>query len=650
MLIPIVLLVLLLFLPACSEDPPPAVPLPAAPSTGTQIPEPEVEPPAPVPVISEKWYAEFQDGVQTGWLHVVWTESEFEGQPSIHDHTESYSVSTRGGGGNSDRFEVAAKVDVERSASGDLFSLRVEEHRGERMLVTEQKFTGDGYVLTQQVAGLTETHRVNCEVPLPTDTEAYLSGRIRAGEVRAGMKLTFPVANFETGKLDRVVLDIEALETLALPTGPCLCYRVREGVHGRPGESILWLDGEGVFRQARTGNHLITSTTRERAQDVSEGGHHFSIVVHAEPVVPRITSAVRSVVTVTLEESEYLEDPDIPETPFSRVMERDGRVYTMELLAHDDPEATIELPVVNADLGKWLESTNLLCADTPEVQAAAKEAVGDVTDGREAAKRILHYVFTRLRKGSGPIPAPTAKEILAYGGGDCSEHAVLFVALCRAVGIPARLLSGYAQVGDKWGSHSFTEIWLGKWIGADPTTNELGTRARYIAFGWVDRDDSYPGLVSSQAAGRMRIVTNEIEECGEVLDLRKPQQASAGRNHLSGLTFAEAPEGWSCELLGGSTYGLIVGPGVHANAQVAHGWGDLPADILISYLMPDGVEVTFAEIPSAISINVSEEQTYMQVMVPYCRRTLILTIEADPDTDLDSALKQIAKIVEPTLR
>ena len=58
----------------------------------------------------------------------------------------------------------------------------------------------------------------------------------------------------------------------------------------------------------------------------------------------------------------------------------------------------------------------------------------------------------------------------------------------------------------------------------------------------------------------------------------------------------------------------------------------------------------FAGIPAAYSINVSEEQTYMQLMVPYCRRTLILTIQAEPDTDVDAALGQIAKLVKPTLR
>src|SRR6185436_20961839 len=111
-----------------------------------------------------------------------------------------------------------------------------------------------------------------------------------------------------------------------------------------------------------------------------------------------------------------------------------------------------------------------------------------------------------------PIPEPTAVEILEDGGGDCSEHCVLFVTLCRAAGIPARRLSGYAQVGDMWGAHSFSEVWLGRWIGCDPTTNDFGTKARYVAFGWNDDPDSFPGTVSSRVSGRMSIRTVEFTE------------------------------------------------------------------------------------------------------------------------------------------
>jgi transglutaminase-like putative cysteine protease len=646
-LIPGLLLGLLLLLVACGEDPPtPPPPAPAAVAPAVVVPA--VVEPAPDPAISEKWYAEFMDGQQTGWLHVVWTESEFEGRKTIHDHTESYTVSTRGGGGFLDRFEVAGIIDVERTVDGDLLTIRSEEIRGQRRQVTEQRFTGSGYTLTSEVAGLTEAHEVKCEGLLPTDAEAFLSKKIREGAVRPGEKLTYPSPNFLTGAMETVVLDIERLETLALPTGPCLCYRVRESMEGRPGESTLWLDEEGVLRKARTGRSLLVSTTRERAQEVTSGGHRYSIVVLADPPLPRITSADRSVVTVTLDESEFVEDPVFPKTPFSRVTKQDGRVYTLELLAHDDPRATVELPVADESLAKWLTSTNLLCADAPEVQAAAKEAIGDVTDGREAVVKLLHYVFTRLDKGSGPIPAPTAKEILADGKGDCSEHAVLFVALCRAVGLPARLLSGYAQVGQNWGSHSFTEIWLGKWIGADPTTNELGTRARYIAFGWLSMDDSYPGLVSSQVAGRMRIETNEFEEGGAIVDLSAPPEPRPDRDLLSGLAFAKPPEGWKWVLGAGS--GSITGPGVSVDVQIAHGWGDLPPDILKSYLMAGGEDTTFGGLPAVISINAWDAMSWVRLMVPYRRRTLILSLQVEGGTDLSAALEQIEKILAPTLR
>ena len=58
-------------------------------------------------------------------------------------------------------------------------------------------------------------------------------------------------------------------------------------------------------------------------------------------------------------------------------------------------------------------------------------------------KRIAAFVFT-LEKQSPEISDTTAVEILKERRGDCSEHAVLFVALCRAAGIPARRCSGAA--------------------------------------------------------------------------------------------------------------------------------------------------------------------------------------------------------------
>jgi transglutaminase-like putative cysteine protease len=58
--------------------------------------------------------------------------------------------------------------------------------------------------------------------------------------------------------------------------------------------------------------------------------------------------------------------------------------------------------------------------------------------------------------------------------GDCTEHAVLTAALCRAVGIPAEVVSGVAYVEQfmgttqSFGGHAWARAWVsGQWIGLD---------------------------------------------------------------------------------------------------------------------------------------------------------------------------------------
>lgn len=67
-------------------------------------------------------------------------------------------------------------------------------------------------------------------------------------------------------------------------------------------------------------------------------------------------------------------------------------------------------------------------------------------------------------------PAGTA---LAIGRGVCQDHAHLFLACCRAHGIPARYVSGYVWPGDAphAASHAWVDAWLpdSGWISIDVT-------------------------------------------------------------------------------------------------------------------------------------------------------------------------------------
>jgi len=75
---------------------------------------------------------------------------------------------------------------------------------------------------------------------------------------------------------------------------------------------------------------------------------------------------------------------------------------------------------------------------------------------------------------------------LAKRSGTCRDYAVLFVAVCRAVGLAARFVSGY-QEGDLDGDvphdlHAWAEVYVpgGGWRGFDPTLG-LAVGDRHIA-------------------------------------------------------------------------------------------------------------------------------------------------------------------------
>jgi len=97
---------------------------------------------------------------------------------------------------------------------------------------------------------------------------------------------------------------------------------------------------------------------------------------------------------------------------------------------------------------EYLEATEVIDCDKPEIKELAREIVGGRTDAREAAKRLFYFVRDTIRYNPySPFFLPEhykATTTLRRGKGYCVQKAVLLVALARAVGIPARL--GFADI------------------------------------------------------------------------------------------------------------------------------------------------------------------------------------------------------------
>ena len=79
----------------------------------------------------------------------------------------------------------------------------------------------------------------------------------------------------------------------------------------------------------------------------------------------------------------------------------------------------------------------------------------------------------------------TAAEVLAAGRGVCQDHAHLFIAICRLLGVPARYVSGYLGRGEgphqTTASHAWAEALVPDlgWVSFD-CANGIGTTEAYV--------------------------------------------------------------------------------------------------------------------------------------------------------------------------
>ena len=101
---------------------------------------------------------------------------------------------------------------------------------------------------------------------------------------------------------------------------------------------------------------------------------------------------------------------------------------------------------------------------------------------------MKEWVYNGLTKVP-TVSIPNALEVLQTKKGDCNEHTVLFNAMARAVGIPAKTVVGVVYLRGAFYYHAWSEIWLGEWVSVDSVLNQFPADVTHIRFlqGEIDR-------------------------------------------------------------------------------------------------------------------------------------------------------------------
>ncbi len=139
------------------------------------------------------------------------------------------------------------------------------------------------------------------------------------------------------------------------------------------------------------------------------------------------------------------------------------------------------LPIADTALAGELASEPLVQANDPRIQAQARQIVGRERHAGAVAELLTHWVYGNLKKEI-TISVPSAVQVLEDRRGDCNEHTVLYVALARSLGLPARTAAGLVYLRGHFYYHAWPEVWLGQWVAADPTFDQFPADASHLRF------------------------------------------------------------------------------------------------------------------------------------------------------------------------
>jgi hypothetical protein len=289
----------------------------------------------------------------------------------------------------------------------------------------------------------------------------------------SGRTLTVDVFDPSSMTSERMRLVVGDQEAGEGGSGPL--WRVHESFRGI--ESTVWLNQAGTAFREEGPMGLVAR--REDSEQALAGGWEKDAVFD-------LTAAIAIPVRVRLDDPRHLHRLAVRLRGIDRssVPADDRQSFRDGLLTivreNLDASPSYALPYGGAEWREELQATPFLQVDHPSVRAAARRVLGAERDARRAATRLRTWVFESLEKRP-TASIPNAVQVLEMKAGDCNEHAVVFAALARAAGIPARVVAGVVYVDGVFLYHAWNELWLGGgWVSADAALDQMPVDATHI--------------------------------------------------------------------------------------------------------------------------------------------------------------------------
>ena len=436
----------------------------------------------------EAWEVYYIQGSKVGYGHTSERMVQKDGQLFLESTTLNYLALKRYG----QKITQTLRLETIELPTGELVRFRSELSQGSVPVVTEGRLAGNRLVITTTTAGKT----VGSELPWQESSQGFFAAEqslkrdpMQPGEVRL-LQVLIPIFN-QVAKLTLTAGDYESTEILGQQQE---LLRIDSSVDLSgivPMKTVNWTNREGV-------------TLKSFIPSIGQTSYRVSRTVALAPDIAGATFDLGDFSTVRIE-GEFPRPHDTQEVVY-RVRLRDedpSQVFatclSQSIESIDDRTARIVVRAIDPKSPKSLDGdhaagtspedlqpNSLIQSDDARVVEMAFSIRPQVQEPWQVACQLEKLVRDKMRSQDFSQAFATAAEVAETLQGDCTEHAVLLAALCRAREIPARVAMGLVYYPQETGFayHMWSEVWMeDRWVPLDATLGRGGIGAAHLKLG-----------------------------------------------------------------------------------------------------------------------------------------------------------------------
>jgi hypothetical protein len=433
----------------------------------------------------ESWDAVYISGNKAGYIHTFIEPLKDQGRDLVRVRVDEVLNIQR----LDDKVSLKLRYGTIETPQGTVLRLDT------RILASAQEQRTHGDVVDDKMTLILEGGGQSEKVTIPWGPDVRGPYAVEQSLSREPMKVgeTRTLKMFEPNlnKICDLTLTARMMEEIVLGGGErrtLMKVEQKTSLEGKPRPELdmtCWVDSGGQVIKSVSemmGGIVTYRTTMEAA--VSEGKAKLDQIVSSIiKVTHKITSPEkRRSVSYTIK----LKGDDLGD------LVPNDRRQTLRLGA-DRSTGTLLVQTAGPDEGpagpalavdsEFLRPNAVVTSEDAKVIELAAKAVGNETDPWKRAGRIVKWVSQNLREKNFKTAFASAGEVARDLTGDCTEHAVLTAAMCRAVGVPARSAIGlvYADNLGGFGYHMWNEVYVrGRWVAVDASFDQTSVDAVHI--------------------------------------------------------------------------------------------------------------------------------------------------------------------------